>query len=277
MNSTMRTELAPSAAIMNHLPPLRHIATLCVALACAYAYTPTHAQVEPAVRAVTAAAPVTRDCTESFTPDRVVVAGGISAETISPKDGAARIDKITGALRTYVGQHGGNLTLLDRLRAARNPEGSRDGAQSMPFLQLQRFEADFPVAVDVDTVLERMLQLGMDRYGRNIQVADYSSRQYQMLTSYRISNFDDKIVALRNRCVESAVGTKCTATSCVANGWYATAQFGNHTTEQGEQSSRHIAFSPAGSIQSSSSLQGMRLTSTRAVPVTVTVVAHGAR
>ena len=81
------------------------------------------AQPVPVAGAARAVAPVVRqaECATTIKPELLVVSGGLSAESVRPKDGSDAIDKQLAAIRAFVASKGGKLLERERLRAARNP------------------------------------------------------------------------------------------------------------------------------------------------------------
>ncbi len=163
-------------------------------------------------------------CAENWKPDLVVVSGAISARSVRPKDAAEQIDKQLAAIRTFVQGKGGKLNELERLRAARNPDSERQERRDndkMPFLQVQKIEAEFPVTVDIDDVLERLFKLGLDQYGKDIRVDGYDrGREFRSLTTYRIKGLPERLTQLAETCVRAESQKLCGDTSakqCIAN------------------------------------------------------------
>jgi hypothetical protein len=153
------------------------------------------------------------ECVETLKPDRLVISGGASAESVRPKDGSDQLDKTLAAMRMYVQGKNGKLIERERLRAARNAEQerNRDNTPRLPFMQVQRFEAEFPVNADVDEALERLLKLGMDRYGKDAGLNAHQSRDYKQLTSYRFTNLDESLRGALAACVREAARNTCGA------------------------------------------------------------------
>jgi|GEM_PF-1638150 len=148
-------------------------------------------------------------CSDQLLPNRLVISGGISAESVRPKDGSDQLDKQMAAIRTYVESKGGNLLEKERLRAARNPERSNDAQTKFPFIQVQRIEAEFPLTANADEAIEKLLKLGMDRYGRDAGIDAYSGRDYKNLSFYRISKQDEMLADMISRCVRKEVQKIC--------------------------------------------------------------------
>jgi hypothetical protein len=175
----------------------------------------TNLSVEDATGKITAAASLYQqpECVETLKPDRLVISGGASAESVRPKDGSDQLDKTLAAMRTYVQSKNGKLIERERLRAARNAEQerNRDNTPRMPFMQVQRFEAEFPVNADVDEALERLLKLGMDRYGKDAGLDAHQGRDYKQLTSYRFTTLDESLRGALAACVREAARSTCGA------------------------------------------------------------------
>jgi hypothetical protein len=157
-------------------------------------------------------------CSETIKPNRLVVSGGISASSVRPKQGSDQIEQQLALMRAYVKGKQGLLIEKERLRAARNPEGNSDGVAKLPFIQVQRIEVDFPTSVDVDEILERLLKMGMDRYGKDSAIEGYATREFKTLTGYRFSNIEEILLGIRGRCMRQAAQKLCgelNADSCV--------------------------------------------------------------
>lgn len=148
-------------------------------------------------------------CNDQLLPNRLVIIGGISAESVRPKDGSDQLDKQMAAIRSYVESKGGSLLEKERLRAARNPEKSNDAQSKFPFMQVQRIEAEFPLATNVDDAIEKLLKLGMDRYGKDAGIDAYSGREYKNLSFYRIAKQDEILSDLVSRCMRKEVQKIC--------------------------------------------------------------------
>jgi hypothetical protein len=163
-------------------------------------------------------------CAENWKPDLVVVSGAISARSVRPKDAAEQIDKQLASIRSFVQGKGGKLNELERLRAARNPDAERSERRDndkMPFLQVQKVEAEFAVAVDIDDALERLFKLGLDQYGKDIRVDGYDrSREFKSLTTYRYKGLPERLTQLAETCVRAESQKLCgdaPLKQCMAN------------------------------------------------------------
>jgi len=148
-------------------------------------------------------------CTGEARPDRVVIAGGMSAEAVRPTEAQARLDRQIVELRKLAATHDGEVLLLERLRAARTSRERQDArAEPPPFLLLQRLEVSLPAKVDVDAILERALQLGLDRFGSGVRV-EHIETNPRIVVRYRFSALARELDALHERCREEAIGHWC--------------------------------------------------------------------
>jgi hypothetical protein len=176
-------------------------------------------------------------CTEAIAPDQLVIAGGVGAKSISPAQAGAQIDLRINAIRALVMAKQGRLVLQDRLRAARNPDQRerKPGDELLPFLQIQRFEAILPVRSDIDQVLESLFKAGMDRYGKNVRINEYSDHSFATLTRYRFSALKPKLDALVARCRAAKLTSICQKpNTCEYASGYATLS-AKYPTEEGQR------------------------------------------
>lgn len=155
---------------------------------------------------------LTAECTGEARPDRVVIAGAMTADAASPSDAQAQLDRQLAELTKYVESEKGRLDLLERVRAAGTTTGVRNssGREVLPFLALQRLEIEFPATIDVDAAFERVLHLGMDRFGSNIRV-DRVDRNRRVVVRYRFSALREELDRIHDRCRVEATARWCSA------------------------------------------------------------------
>lgn len=155
---------------------------------------------------------LTAECTGKARPDRAVIAGAMTADAASPTDAQAQLDGKLAELRKYVHGENGRLDLLERVRAAGTTTGVRNsrGREVLPFLALQRLEIEFPATIDVDAAFERVLHLGMDRFGSNIRV-DRVDRNRRVVVRYRFSALREELDRIHGRCRVEATARWCSA------------------------------------------------------------------
>jgi hypothetical protein len=201
---------------------LRAIATsMIVSAMAASATSPVQSPVPPPRHAdarnsgaVQRSLPMQFNCTDTIKPTTVVISGAVTARSVRPKDGSDQIDKQIAALQSFAQSKGGRVIQLERLRAARHPETERSEKRSeadkLPFLQLQKVEVELPIAIDIDDALERVLKLGVDRYGKDVRVDGYDqSREFRNLTSYRVSDLGVKLARIAEQCVDAEIKRVC--------------------------------------------------------------------
>jgi len=155
---------------------------------------------------------LTTDCTGKARPDRVVIAGAMTAEAVKPLDAQAQLDRQLAELRKYVKEENGRLHVLERVRAARtmSERGNRTGHKTLPFLALQRVEIEFPTTIAIDAAFERVLYLGLDRFGSNIRVDRVDGRR-RVAVRYRFSAMRTELDRIHAQCRAEAMVNWCAA------------------------------------------------------------------
>lgn len=156
------------------------------------------------------------ECGGEVRPDRAVIVGGVTAESLRPSQARAQVEKQLAAVQTYVEEQGGRLTLGERVRAVRGASRtSRDpGPDELPFVTLQRLEVDFPIEVDIDEILDRLLQLGLDMFGRKVSIGS-RDRTPKVVVRYRFSDLRDALERLHAQCKSRAVEKWCAMSAAV--------------------------------------------------------------
>ena len=152
---------------------------------------------------------VVGDCTGEARPDRVVIAGAMTAEGLKPVEAQVQLDRQLAELKSYVDAQGGRLELLERVRAAGTTGGPGSSRyQTLPFLAMQRLEINFPASVAVDDAFERAVSLGLDRFGSNIRV-DRVNRRRSIAVRYRFSALRDDLDRIVAQCRTEATARWC--------------------------------------------------------------------
>lgn len=152
---------------------------------------------------------VVGDCTGEARPDRVVIAGAMTAEGLKPVEAQVQLDRQLAELKSYVDTEDGHLKLMERVRAAGamgRPGSNR--YQTLPFLAMQRLEIEFPASIAVDDAFERTVSLGLDRFGSNIRV-DRVNRRRNVAVRYRFSALRDELDRIHAQCRVEAVARWC--------------------------------------------------------------------
>jgi len=145
---------------------------------------------------------VTGDCQADLKPATAVISGGVAVSALKPTDAADQLDKQLELIRSYIHQNQGTLKELERERLI-HTEGSVNGQPRDPSFQVaQRLRAEFPADAPVDRILERLMELGMDRFGENMSLPEY--RTSIVVVHYEIADFETQLKQIRERCVAEA-------------------------------------------------------------------------
>jgi hypothetical protein len=149
-------------------------------------------------------------CTGEVAPTVAIIAGGVAVYGIKPVDAADNLDKQLDAIRKYVEENHGKLVLLERVRTLKNPAFNGSSDTGPPFEIVQRLHVELPVSAPVDAVLQRLLELGLDRFGETV-LATNNRREEAVL--FRIGNLDSALHEMQNRCIGDAWKNWCATDS----------------------------------------------------------------
>jgi hypothetical protein len=143
-------------------------------------------------------------CERRLTPVAAVIAAGVTAEGLEPEVVQGQLERQLTAIEAEVETHGGSLRRHQRLR------GVRDRAEpgNAPFVVLQTVEIELPVAAPIDTVLGRLLVLGVDRFGGELTV-DRRDTRASLVARYHFADLLADLTQLRARCREQAIASWC--------------------------------------------------------------------
>lgn len=145
---------------------------------------------------------ITGDCEADLKPTIAVISGGVAVSALKPTEAVAQLEKQMALIRSYVQQNHGTLKELERVRMI-HTEGMNNGQPRDPSFQLaQRLRAEFPVDAPVDDILEHLMELGMDRFGENMSLAEY--RQSIPVVHFEIPHFEAQIKQVQQRCLAEA-------------------------------------------------------------------------
>ena len=197
------------------------LASLLVVAACASVRSSSTTP-QPAVVATPSAAPspyvqqalyrpISGTCVATIRPDRAVIVGGMSASGIKPTETAMRLDRQLDVLRAVADEENASLRLVERIRAARSSSPrSRRGEQleQEPYVVVQRIELETEVGADIDRLLEKTLQTGLDRYGSTAG-ADARTSGSRPLVVYPFSELDAIVRSAHDECRDAAIRTWC--------------------------------------------------------------------
>jgi uncharacterized protein DUF541 len=152
---------------------------------------------------------ITGDCEADLKPALAVISGGVAAAALKPSDAVDQLNKQMELIRSYVKENHGTLKELERVRMV-HTEGTNNGQPRDPSFQIaQRLRAEFPVDAPVDNIFQRLMELGMDRFGDNMSAPDY--RQSIAVIHFEIPNFETQIKQIQQRCTAEAWKHWCAA------------------------------------------------------------------
>jgi hypothetical protein len=196
----------------------RRLPALALAITCLCAASSARAQEQPSVGIPTARmvprgsfpAQLFGSCTGEIAPSMAIIAGGVAVQGLKPLDTSADLDKQMAAIAKYVEENHGKLILLERVRTLKNPApyGSSDPGQ--PFEIIQRLHVELLVSAPIDAILQRLLELGLDRFGETVLSAN-GHREEAVL--YRVTDVDSFTHAMEQRCIADAWKTWCSTTA----------------------------------------------------------------
>jgi hypothetical protein len=147
-----------------------------------------------------------------MSPDKAVIVGGVSSAALKPSDAVDQLEKQLALMRTYVAEKHGELQMMERVRTLKNPQQQGREDPEPPFQVVQRLEATFPPDSPVDAILQKLIELGMDRFGENV-LNNYNRRE--AVVRFRIRDFDKKIDDFQQRCMAEAWKEYCAGPSAV--------------------------------------------------------------
>jgi hypothetical protein len=160
--------------------------------------------------------PLSAACEAELAPDVAVIQGGVSATSLKPSEALAQLERQLGEIRKLASSHGGELHLLERVRAVRplSLGPVPDGREARPFLIVQRLELTAPASVEIDAFLDGLLGLGLDQFGPDLRL-DPGEQSHdsapRILVRYRISRLRAELDAIQRRCRTAAFDGWCAA------------------------------------------------------------------
>lgn len=144
---------------------------------------------------------LTGTCSSGVQPTTAVVVGGVAAEGLKPVEVAQQLDKQLDLIRNYVESNHGHLLLFERIRTLKSPPPNRTISEQ-PYEVIQRLQAEFPADAPMDTHLQRMIELGLDRFGDNVLNANNSRRE--VVVRFRVADLETKVRDLQHACTVNA-------------------------------------------------------------------------
>jgi hypothetical protein len=218
-----------ASGLLTSLPRMRSVFTWCwlaLALAIGAWSGMAHAQLMPTTRVVAVDMSggaqffqLTGSCTKPVAPGVAVILGGMASSALKPVEAIEHLDEHLKAIKDYIEENHGRLRLLERVRMIANPPPNRSGTErELPFQVVQRLQAEFAADAPVDGILQRLIELGLDRFGDNVLNTNGSRREAVIL--FRFADFDAEVRELQKQCVADAwkdwCGTPGPAPACSA-------------------------------------------------------------
>jgi hypothetical protein len=152
-------------------------------------------------------------CSVEVRPDAAVIVGGVAAGGLQPIEAVDKLEKQLALVRGYLDSNRGQLHLLERVRTLRNSP-ARPQDTEPPFQVVQRLRAELPVNAPIDQILQRLIELGLDRFGDDVLNTGGSRRE--PLVRFVIRDLDAKLNDLQQSCATAAWKAWCLTTPDVA-------------------------------------------------------------
>lgn len=156
---------------------------------------------------------VSGTCSMEISPDQAVILGGVSSSALKPEEAVSQLEKELTAMRGYLADKHGEMEMLERVRTLKNPQPDRAETE-LPFEVVQRLQVKLPADAPVDAILQKLIELGFDRFGDNI-LGNYNRRE--PVIRFRNSQFEAKMADFQRQCTASAWKQWCTSPAGSSN------------------------------------------------------------
>lgn len=147
-------------------------------------------------------------CAMAAAPDLAVISGGIVSEALKPIEAVEQLDQHLRIIKAYLEEAHGRLQLMERVRTLMNPS-SKPSEREFPFQVVQRLHAEFSADAPVDAIIQRLIELGLDRFGDNVLNSSGSRRA--PVIQFQFNDFDAKMRDLQKQCIANAWKEWCVA------------------------------------------------------------------
>jgi hypothetical protein len=148
-------------------------------------------------------------CAAEMSPDQAVIVGGVSSAALQPGDAINQLEKELGLMRSYLSEMHGELQMMERVRTLKNPQPGREDSDP-PFQVVQRLQVKLPADAPVDAILQKLIELGLDRFGDNV-LNNYNRRE--AVIRFRMTDFDARLHDFQQRCTVDAWKQWCSTAS----------------------------------------------------------------
>jgi len=149
-------------------------------------------------------------CTAAISPDQIVVATGYSAKGLKATEVGMRLDQTAKLISRKAEQLGGKAVLKDRLRGAQTMTLRSDNAEQSPYIAVQLVDIEFPVTTEIERAVDALIPLGLDRFGRDIQIEPSSSAQ--AFVFYRVQDPVNAAEKIFDTCKRVVLAQGCLVT-----------------------------------------------------------------
>jgi hypothetical protein len=112
-------------------------------------------------------------------------------------------------MRSYVAEKHGEIQMMERVRTLKNPQPGK-AESDPPFQVVQRLQAIFPPDAPMDAILEKLIELGFDRFGDNV-LNNFNRRE--VVIRYRITDLDARLNDFQKQCTAAAWQQWCSTTN----------------------------------------------------------------
>lgn len=151
---------------------------------------------------------VTGSCSLELRSATIAIIGGVSASALKPTGAAAELDRRMDAFRKAVEKFNGRLSVLERVRAVIPAPGQYPAGERPPNFEIvQRVRAEFAPGAPVDSILDELILIGMDRFGDAIETN--GGRQTGMPVRYVFTGFAGQMLLLTQKCQDDAIRQFC--------------------------------------------------------------------
>ena len=140
-------------------------------------------------------------CTMDVSPDQALIVGGrFQLRFAGRKTPSRNSTSSSASMRGYFSEKHGELLLMERVRTLKNPQPGREDNEP-PFQVVQRLQVKLPANAPVDAILQKLIELGLDRFGDNVM--NVSNRR-EAVIRFRVSDLDAKLKDMQQRCTAGA-------------------------------------------------------------------------
>lgn len=183
--------------------------------------------------------PIQGQCSVTLQPDRAVISIIITGDGDKPAKAKQQLADSDRKAREIAASHNGRVQSFEMVRymrggavampalpADRSLPGSP--AATTPFLFMQRLDLEFPLNADVDGVLDKLVDAGINRFGKLVNPYQAYSGQPTAAVRYVISEPQKKLDRIQAQCRDTALKQWCDANTTTDNRHACVAELGRY-------------------------------------------------